>query len=1551
MPCVSLALAGLSVLELRQANQEDDANLVLEIVTVVDTSNSDVTGTSANEFSTHYVANSKDTYMIVHSKALSEMIRDAVEYYPGQNLAGTTLVLREPYACLMHHMSDLEYLAYSEKDPIKLEHIQVLLGFLRPRYQQQYVPAKERYLSTQPTVRFEDLWVAMKPGVPAYAEFNRGITGCVVGCVIGEVIRLPPKPSQDLPGRWSIDFWFLQVHWPSDEIGCTRHTITITLFDGEKPITSLPIYPAEILDATDQGTTKRRFVDRGRKVRDILWGQSMYMEYDGECMDIAKQRYTGQIIVGGSYGIEEIYPKHNWEFVWVPPSEVMKEDPDVPLSVIEFMVDPKRDDRDILTHDHFFILSPCLSAFTLPNKNWMLLTVEKIRPLTDHDLPPLYIDPQKLSLIQALVDSPSYKDAPSPLPSQGKRDGTIILLHGQPGVGKSYTVEHISVKSRRPLLTLDQKDIGLSLHKLEDKMAGWFALILINLLRRFEGILFLTTSKVQLLDFRITMVISLSIFLPPLDRKTQDSIWLDLGRDFDTKEGIRFHRNATKFLASPGVRQVNWNGHEIHRCFKTAMALARAQAKHTNDNLIVIDDDHLKEAMNVAPFSSNHIPRRLVSSTSSEDGKSKIDETDITFPLFGLEDRNKPALETPRRPVTLNSDSDLCIPDMQWTEWDAFRAAGRKEPFSKTKFHAIDVLKGEPLITFQIGNTKRRKHQYLSPKPMPSSSAIINAANQDKYTPKKIETSTGTLPERIRINSPAIIRTFAEIHGNSIPGPFLLFRPFRSLLYYEQEFHDAISQQDIALQEWSTRKPRAETNEEEIENETERKILSDELEQMRCLISFIENEIKKKQERLRSPPSQAVPFADIPLIFSPGDTVISKDHKQAYRVTMVNCIRHRVKNRKETSHDFWKDESQVQFEDNPVFVHCTYVDFDGELMGPVRRLFTIPRYDGRKEVTSLPIFPLQYVKEDGLRETLVERGKLFFKVASVKHMHYTGLGLTAREEIDSRVVIDFEEAIDRYPDWKPSITSALEDVDIPNKDDQDADLKRLFKAQESTERPCVEECCANETTHYDEYVEDRRREDYIVSQMNRDAFLTPSVAIIPRAFHDIAENNTLTDDEYLIMSYRVFGFVLRSRKWYELDMTCVFEVATLDAGEGFDELVLPPGHGDVVKSMIRQHLRDRNLSSINREKTDIVRGKGRGLIFLLHGVPGVGKTSTAECVADLFRRPLFQITSGDLGTTAREVEDSLEENFSLASRWNSILLIDEADVFLSERTKEDFIRNSLVAVFLRMLEYYAGVLFLTTNRVGVFDEAFTSRIHISLYYPPLDRKSTLQIFEKNWGRIKTRYKKAGRDIDINTSEITDFAIDYFEGNKESRWNGRQIRNAFQSALALAELDALGTDDFLSESDHNRRVILSRKNFDTVAESHKGFTSYLKQVYGADFARRARENLWRFDAFGSPRMPNSLNTRLKIPELAVPSQPPPPPPPPGQWAGQGYVGYDPRNPHPYYPPPPHHYSGQYDHPSQGPRYPSTPGQHPNPISGERLDPRSGAEEFGQSAYGN
>ena len=60
----------------------------------------------------------------------------------------------------------------------------------------------------------------------------------------------------------------------------------------------------------------------------------------------------------------------------------------------------------------------------------------------------------------------------------------------------------------------------------------------------------------------------------------------------------------------------------------------------------------------------------------------------------------------------------------------------------------------------------------------------------------------------------------------------------------------------------------------------------------------------------------------------------------------------------------------------------------------------------------------------------------------------------------------------------------------------------------------------------------------------------------------------------------------------------------------------------------------------------------------------------------------------DLGESAFELDRALRRAFDLAATWRAVLLIDEADVFLEERSLHDLQRNAMVAVFLRQLEYY-----------------------------------------------------------------------------------------------------------------------------------------------------------------------------------------------------------------------------------------------------------------------
>jgi SpoVK/Ycf46/Vps4 family AAA+-type ATPase len=165
----------------------------------------------------------------------------------------------------------------------------------------------------------------------------------------------------------------------------------------------------------------------------------------------------------------------------------------------------------------------------------------------------------------------------------------------------------------------------------------------------------------------------------------------------------------------------------------------------------------------------------------------------------------------------------------------------------------------------------------------------------------------------------------------------------------------------------------------------------------------------------------------------------------------------------------------------------------------------------------------------------------------------------------------------------------------------------------------------------------------------------------------------------------------------------------------FDSIVLKAQKKELIKALVTVHLKTIQLN-------DVIDDKGNGLIMLFHGGPGMGKTLTAESVAEVAQKPLYRVTCGDIGTDPESVEKYLDSVLYIGSIWECVVLLDEADVFLEERSPADLQRHALVSVFLRVLEYYQGILILMTNRVGTFDEAFKSRVQLALYYPQLSEE-------------------------------------------------------------------------------------------------------------------------------------------------------------------------------------------------------------------------------------
>ncbi|KNE68434.1 hypothetical protein AMAG_13104 [Allomyces macrogynus ATCC 38327] len=277
------------------------------------------------------------------------------------------------------------------------------------------------------------------------------------------------------------------------------------------------------------------------------------------------------------------------------------------------------------------------------------------------------------------------------------------------------------------------------------------------------------------------------------------------------------------------------------------------------------------------------------------------------------------------------------------------------------------------------------------------------------------------------------------------------------------------------------------------------------------------------------------------------------------------------------------------------------------------------------------------------------------------------------------------------------------------------------------------------------------------------------------------------DDEYLIMCPQFYGYAFGKKAWGEMLVEFIKPIQF--AEHAYDQLVLDPATKDLVLGLVESH---------GKLHADLIQGKGRGLIFLLHGSPGQGKTLTAEVIAEHLQRPLISMGAGEMGTGPDKLEKRLQSLLTLAETWQAVLLLDEADVFMERRSTHEMYRNACVSIFLRLLERYQGILFLTTNRVGTFDEAFHSRLSLALRFADMDESARLVVWTQALDRLAASDSATAanwRDR-INVSTMAHIPF-----------NGRRINGIVRTAHALALRD---------------KVVIDQTHFDTVIKRLQQF---------------------------------------------------------------------------------------------------------------------------------
>jgi len=199
---------------------------------------------------------------------------------------------------------------------------------------------------------------------------------------------------------------------------------------------------------------------------------------------------------------------------------------------------------------------------------------------------------------------------------------------------------------------------------------------------------------------------------------------------------------------------------------------------------------------------------------------------------------------------------------------------------------------------------------------------------------------------------------------------------------------------------------------------------------------------------------------------------------------------------------------------------------------------------------------------------------------------------------------------------------------------------------------------------------------------------------------------------------------------------------------------------------------------------DVLSHEGGASIFLLHVPPGCDNTLADGAIAELLWNPLYMITAGGVGITAAEVEKTFGSVLDLCQTWDALVLMDEADIFLETRSSTEIQRNALVCVMLRLLEYYSGCLFLSSNRgANSIDPAIASRITVMLGYPPLDTDGRAKVW-KNLIELVPVLPSEG------VGKAAKYRLDFKEGDyqllgEKYPLNGRQIKNSIVLARSLA----------------------------------------------------------------------------------------------------------------------------------------------------------------------
>ncbi|KAL4735664.1 P-loop containing nucleoside triphosphate hydrolase protein [Aspergillus similis] len=444
-------------------------------------------------------------------------------------------------------------------------------------------------------------------------------------------------------------------------------------------------------------------------------------------------------------------------------------------------------------------------------------------------------------------------------------------------------------------------------------------------------------------------------------------------------------------------------------------------------------------------------------------------------------------------------------------------------------------------------------------------------------------------------------------------------------------------------------------------------------------------------------------------------------------------------------------------------VHVRHMTVGDNVVGTTDVQYAFPMFLGYKPIDSLPVYPLRYCKDEKrVRKDLEERGRKYLRLCFPNNTSATKI---------SPVIQEYAGPL--WMQVRPGSTKGCALYDPPATTIHGRVI--IDHAGFVSEKSVFQTKIISSRLRGSGKINSHDSSDY-------DAEDSASHIISPHTNATTAEDHVNSIDQ--LDSESLMAFPARIPGYSLVTKSVGFLLV-----DGLDPVVW---EAETVNDLMRKNRRMKQVRDIvagftyRTHKFDYsIAEKGRGLVFLFYGPSGGGKTLTSECVAESLTRPLYRVNGSDLGSNADEIEANLQLVFDRVARWEAILLLDEADAYMAERSDDSLERNTLVSILLRLLEYQSGIVVLTTNRYDSFDPAFHSRVHVRIRFPGLTANERQTVWRTSLIKAATSAQHALEVSDEDYERLGGLELD-----------GRSIHNV----VRVAELSTRHKDGGITLGD-------------------------------------------------------------------------------------------------------------------------------------------------------